>query len=271
MRVEQSDVDLLLVLVGHDLRGPLNVISLASDMLERVEGSPSPALIARLRRTTVRLDRLITEIAELVRVRMTDGLSLSRETVDVAELVERVRRRITSTCRQDAACIEIDADPGAVAIDSLRVERAIASIVASRFDEGATPRLRFTAGPGGLEVTISDPGPPVQQRAFEVPERSTVRLFLAGEIARAHGGGATATAANGSVITAVFPEQRSDRPQCDGSARSTSDDVHDRAGDHQDQGDHEDDLRDAGGARRDASEAKDGGDQGEQQEYEGPT
>jgi signal transduction histidine kinase len=197
-----DDVHLLLGLVGHDLRGPLNVVSLASEVLESQDPPPSPRVIARLRRSTARIDRLIAEITEFVRLRFAGGRSVHRAATDVSALLDRTATRIAAEY-PDHPRIAVESDAGTAAIDPDQLERALSWILVRRVELGASPRLRAVIAGGAVEISARDGGPALDPAVFTEPDRKSIGLYLAAEIARAHGGDVECTSSDDETIVTL--------------------------------------------------------------------
>jgi signal transduction histidine kinase len=73
--------------VGHDLRNPLSAIATTAALLER--RAQSDRMTKALRRITAsagRMDRMISQLLDLTRIRLGGGLRLERARVDLAEV-----------------------------------------------------------------------------------------------------------------------------------------------------------------------------------------
>lgn len=207
MRVEDHpDIDLLITLIGHDLRGPLNVLTLVSDVLERSDSAPSPEMIARLRRSTDRMDRRIVEITEFARARFGGGIALARRPVQSTALMGAVARRVARSY-PEIGSVPARVESCTADIDPDRAERAIFALVANALDRGGEPSIEGRAAEGGLEITVRDKGAPLANLdALHEPDRTCLELFLAAETARAHGGDASGhSTSSGTALTLRFP------------------------------------------------------------------
>lgn len=198
-QTHSGDVKLLLTTLGHDLRGPLSVLMLASDLLAKADAAPSSALLARVRRSTERMNDLLMEITQFVRLRFGDGLNPCPESIEAVTLLERVVERIASAY-PGRDPVRFEADRCVLEIDPRLAELAICGAISDRLDTGAAPMIRASAGAAMVEIAITDAKPLIGGVNFlSEPTRACLGLYLAAEIARAHGGQATCQSTRAST------------------------------------------------------------------------
>ena len=80
--------------LGHDLRNPLNTVLMTSRVLTMLPTTPD-AIRKKLERVTssgVRMQRMIEQLLDLTRARLTDGIpiTLSAEPVDLGALLTKI-------------------------------------------------------------------------------------------------------------------------------------------------------------------------------------
>jgi signal transduction histidine kinase len=88
---EQSvtrDTTLFLAILAHDIRNPLNTISLAANVLNQ-EGR-EPATVARIQRGVLQANRLVDDLGIFVRSRLGTALPLSKSPADLRLICEQV-------------------------------------------------------------------------------------------------------------------------------------------------------------------------------------
>ena len=87
--VERDDSDrlreLFIGILGHDLRNPLNAITMGASLLARdAELSPSSArTVKRVQASAARMGRMITQVLDFTRARSGGGIPIDREPVDL--------------------------------------------------------------------------------------------------------------------------------------------------------------------------------------------
>jgi signal transduction histidine kinase len=155
--------DEVLGVVAHDLRNPLNVISLAAKQLRmQVPAPPDERLLDILDRVVRNMDRLI---GELLDVRRLDAgtLRLEISAFDVSELVEQVWEEMSPLAERRGVRLERGRD----ALPWLRADRGrLLQVLFSLIDNairvtpaGSAVSLAARAEPGDIEFTVADGGP----------------------------------------------------------------------------------------------------------------
>jgi signal transduction histidine kinase len=76
--------------VGHDLRNPLNAILMGIDLLRRSAKEPSTQAVAdRGRSSGQRMSRMVDDLFDLARARLSGGIPIAPCTFDLAEVARR--------------------------------------------------------------------------------------------------------------------------------------------------------------------------------------
>ena len=90
-----------IAILGHDLRTPLSALTMGVSFLkQQVKDETSQRILARMDNSTTRMTRLISDVMDLTRGKMGNGIELNIKTVDNLEdtLIHSFRIiRITST------------------------------------------------------------------------------------------------------------------------------------------------------------------------------
>lgn len=204
---------ILLGVLGHDLRGPLNAMLLAAAVLQHGRSAAEVAEQARtLLRNGRRLEVLLDSLLEYNKARLGVGMAIQRAPADLALLcrdeVDLLRGALP------AANIVLHAT-GATSgdFDGSRVREALANLVfnAAQYSPAGTPISVVIRGQAStVEVSTENESEPlsreVLQTLFEPLRRQShpasgsrrnlgLGLFIVREIARAHGGDATVSMA----------------------------------------------------------------------------
>lgn len=220
--------DEFLMLAAHELKTPLTPLALQVEGLRREsEGGPLPTDtlardLAATCRHVERLGRLVDQLLDASRVG-ADGLTLAREPMDLAALVRetadaaRVRAH-DAQCALDVAA----AGPLPGRWDRARLVQMLDQLLSNAFKFGAGAPVSVTVAhaDGRARLCVRDGGHGVaaadRERIFERFERAvSVRryggfglgLWVARQIAEAHGGGITLESApgKGAVFTVELP------------------------------------------------------------------
>ncbi|RYF62332.1 MAG: HAMP domain-containing histidine kinase, partial [Comamonadaceae bacterium] len=204
---------IFLGIVGHDLRSPLNAISLTAEMI-RAGGAVPVAHTALLSRGVNRMTALLDSLLEYSRSSLGPGMVLQKVPVDLAAVCQEELELLRAGHR--GATIEFTATGDAWGnFDASRVREALANLVSNAVKHGhATDPVTVAieaddvddvdGGDGGvIRLSVENTGEigahefemlfePLRQR--DTPSASGERshlglgLFIVRQIARAHGG-----------------------------------------------------------------------------------
>jgi signal transduction histidine kinase len=225
--------DELVTILAHDLRNYLAPIRGRVEMLHRRAArdghAPTVHDAVELRKSVDRLGRLASDLLDIARI--DQGLfELTLEPTDLAVLV----REIAAGLAVPDSRIEVDV-PAEIRVvaDVSRVRQAVENLVANAVQHappGTPVRIHVaherSDGESSAVIMVSDQGPGIDPkllpRLFDRFARSSestglgLGLFLARQIAQAHGGRleVTSTSATGtqfSLVLAMEPLERNGR------------------------------------------------------------
>jgi len=218
--------DRFLAMLGHELRNPLNSISIVAKMLERE--SLSDERLTRLRtmigRETRQLSALVDDLLDVSRV-LAGKMSLSLEPVDLTLMVRESAQSFEETARQRdlKLAVTIPDEQIIIAGDPVRMRQVIANLL--------TNAIKFTEPAGRVEVALCSNGdsaslsvrdtgigiaPEMLDRIFEPfaqasllpPHGLGLGLSVVKQVAELHGGTVTASSegiGKGSEFTVSLP------------------------------------------------------------------
>jgi PAS domain S-box-containing protein len=191
--------------VGHDLRNPLNTVVMSIALIERRAHDADVARwLSRMSGAAERMSNLVAEMHDFMRMRLGAGPMLERERVDGAELVRRVVEKLRAA--HPGRLLALDAAGEHLGdLDPPRVELLVSKLVGNALLHGAPDapvEVRLDAEGGQLRLTVHNGGalpPALAPSPFE-PFRGRkpggrglgIGLFVAQQIAHAHGGTITA-------------------------------------------------------------------------------
>lgn len=209
---------LLLGVVGHDLRGPLNAVLLTSEVLMHQAAHTSFSPYAEsIARSAKRMGALLDSLLEYNKASLGMGMVLHRADGDLVKACEDelslARASLPDreiTFRSPAAC-HLD-------LDVSRVREALANLVFNAAQHGVPGSpigVAVDQGPDKVYVSVTNASDPIdpttlqglfeplRQRRSERPGRQSrnlgLGLFIVRTIARAHGGDATAEMLDGHL------------------------------------------------------------------------
>jgi signal transduction histidine kinase len=197
--------ELLIGIVGHDLRNPLNTILVASNLILADEelGDANRRLLRRIASSGQRMERMIAQLLEFTRARLGGGFTLALAATDVGDVCRNIAEELRIS---SAAEVEVTVEGNVVgAWDADRLSAVVSNIAGNAIDHAApgTPVVIGARADGeSVVVTFANRGPtippdvlPVIFQAFRRTRDSVRRkehlglgLYISWEIVRAHGG-----------------------------------------------------------------------------------
>jgi signal transduction histidine kinase len=191
---------------SHELRNPLAVIRTNIDVTLADEDATPDELrhtAEIVQKSTERMSRLVDDLLIYAR---KGSLSLERERVDAADIVNEAADEFATTADAKEIVLERDTEPGLfVDADRLALRQALANLLANALrvsPERTTVRVSAGRKPGWIWMGVEDQGPGIaaddQDRVFQrfwradgeefEKGRSGLGLTIVRQIAEAHGG-----------------------------------------------------------------------------------
>jgi signal transduction histidine kinase len=216
--------ELLLGTLGHDLRNPLNSISMRTAVLARME-LPREAqdMLAPMRGASVRMGQLIGDLLDVTRVSLGSGLDLHRVAANLATLCAQSMEEVQAAYSSNLVRVFSTGDLRGF-WDTTRIYQALTNLLGNAVQHGK-PLAPITVTLTGEESTVTcaiqnwgptisaemlarifEPMLRVQAQAATQPASTDsigLGLYIAREIVAAHGGtlGVTSTDVAGTVFT----------------------------------------------------------------------
>jgi signal transduction histidine kinase len=216
-RLATSEADLLderktaelreqfIAVLGHDLRNPLASIDSGTRLLSR---SPlddrSKEIVAMMQNSAARMNALIGNVMDLTRARLGGGFQLNR--VAEASILPVLEEVVTEMrfARPDRV-IEMTADVSEpVHCDRGRIAQLFSNLIGNAVQHGdpaGAIRIAAEAADGAFKLSVANTGAPIPAQAIKRlfqpyargggagnPQGLVLGLYIASEIARAHGG-----------------------------------------------------------------------------------
>ncbi len=221
--------ELFLAILGHDLRGPLAVMSLAGEVMSRTspEDTRDPELGLRLKRAARFMSNMVEDMIGFTRSRLGGGLAIHRKQMDA--VVACVAAVATAEAMHPSCSFYSDIDGDLTgSFDATRLQQLLTNLLSNAGQHGAPHEsVHLSAHGAGDRVILAVRSQgsiipaaslerifePLVQLAIEdeqpVPSASLgLGLFIAREIAKAHEGTLTVTSdASGTVFTASLPRE----------------------------------------------------------------
>lgn len=205
--------------LGHDLRGPLNAISLNAHLLSRTVTDPHAREAGeRIGNSTRRMSQMIEQLLEMVRLR-SGSMILDVDTMDMRELADSLLDEV----RQVHRCqIELDVRGDTTGTwDRARVGQVLGNLLGNAAHHGdlSQPIRVLIDGhdPLALRISVSNAGvirrellPQIFEpfrSAGDSGERLGLGLYIVRELTQRHGGEVTVSsdAQNGTEFKVTLP------------------------------------------------------------------
>ncbi len=195
-----------IAVLGHDLRNPLASIQAGTRLLARGPlDAKASRIVGLIQGSIVRMAGLIDNVMDFARGRLGSGIVLDRRT---EEPIEPALRQVVDELRSIAPDREIETEFGALTspidCDPGRIAQLFSNLLGNALTHGKADspvRVRAAIDRDAFELSVANAGEPITpaamkglflpftQRSME-PKRQGLGLglFIASEIARAHGG-----------------------------------------------------------------------------------
>lgn len=216
-QIQQDGVlrDQFIAVLGHDLRNPLAAIQASGGVLNTLPLPPAALrAVTLIERSTARMMEMIGNLMDLARANLGGGLPLMLASVNLRETIEEVVAEL-SFGRRIELDLQLDAP---VRCDSARIAQLLSNLVANALTHGhfETPVRVCARTSSELMVTVENRGAPIPPERFATlfhpfargmasghQEGLGLGLYIAAEIARAHGGTLSASS-NDDVTMFMF-------------------------------------------------------------------
>jgi len=206
--------DQFIAVLGHDLRNPLASISAGTHMLARNVNDEKTAKVLRLMLASVsRMSGLIDNVLDFARGRLGGGLGLVR---DRGKSIQPALEQVIEEIRSSFPEREIDTVfhlEGTIEADHARIAQLFSNLMGNAIAHGDPDMaigVSAVIADGSFELSVSNGGSPISKAAMERLFQPFYRgepkgrqqglglgLYIASEIALAHGGRLDASSDNG--------------------------------------------------------------------------
>lgn len=222
--------DMFLAVLGHDLRGPLAAVNMATVLLSKpgLDEAARHVAAARIRRASAEMSGLITDLLEYTRTRLGAGMPIELADIDLGvvgdEALETIRTGFPDQQFVQTLCGDLS-----LRADAPRLRQALSNLLGNAVqhgDRGAPITVSITGETDEVVMAVGNQGEPIAPEAMlaifeplvrapsaaaQLQERSKTSLglglFIVREIALAHGGTVEvqSTAGAGTVFTMRLP------------------------------------------------------------------
>lgn len=225
-RVNRSR-DIFLAILGHDLRSPLQAVSMSTEMLLRKATLEGDALKCanNIKRGTGHMTMMVNDLLELVRSRLGKRLPIEPAPMDLAETAQEAIARACAAQPECDPTLDIFGDTQGV-WDPRRLDQMLQNLIGNALQHGSDKRkvtLTLKGEPNSVQLTVHNNGTPIPADAIptifdplvrsaseELGEPTTslgLGLFIVKEVVDAHHGTieVTSNETDGTLFTVVLP------------------------------------------------------------------
>ncbi|QRK10835.1 PAS domain S-box protein [Archangium violaceum] len=159
--------------VSHDLRNPLQAISLGARTLQRMERPTPEALMrtsGRIANSADNMGRMISDLLDFTRGRLGGGIPLERTANDLVRLCHEVIDEFSVT--HPSSDIRLEGDPHCEGQwDGPRMRQVLSNLLSNALRharEGTAVRVKVHSRRGEVELSVSNEGAPIPQELLPV-------------------------------------------------------------------------------------------------------
>ncbi|WP_158795595.1 PAS domain-containing sensor histidine kinase [Pedobacter sp. L105] len=198
-----------IAVLGHDLRNPLGAIKSGASLLTRSALSDrDKSIVGMIKNSSLRMEELITNVMDFARVRLGGGLSLDLKDILIEPIILHVTEELRVIFPERTVTVDFEVK-NTITCDAGRISQLLSNLVANALTHGSANEPVNVSAKIELnyfELAVSNGGKPIPEDVLETLFEPFTRegttpsqqglglgLYIAAEIARAHGGNLTAT------------------------------------------------------------------------------
>ncbi len=203
-----------LAVLGHDLRNPVQAIQAGARLLEREPQRNNAATIIRqIGDSARRMETMIRDLLDLAKSRLDGGLPVERD--PEADLLSEFAQVVAEIEAVTPRAIHVDLAIDRIDCDRARMGQLLSNLLSNAVTHGSPDlpvRVEARVLDGIFQLTVSNASAPIPAAVlrglFQPFSRGKdskgsgigLGLYIASEIARAHGGHLTAEMQAGNVV-----------------------------------------------------------------------
>ncbi|QJP93590.1 sensor histidine kinase [Pseudomonas fluorescens] len=221
--------DIFLAILGHDLRAPLQAVSMSNELLMRKTTLEGDALTCALniKHSARHMAAMVSDLLELVRSRLGRSLPIEPAPMDLADTT---RAAIAEACAANPECdpmLKIEGDTRGV-WDAGRLDQLLQNLIGNALQHGSNPREVIVTLRGendAVHLSVHNYGEPIPDEAIgtifdplvrsadeELGQPSTslgLGLFIVKEVVTAHGGTieVSSSETDGTLFSVMLPRK----------------------------------------------------------------
>lgn len=220
--------DIFLAILGHDLRAPLQAVSLSTEMLVRKSKLDTEALtyVSLIKNGARHMGTMVNDLLEFVRSRLGNNLPIEPKLMDLASAAQAA---IDEACAGQPDCralLNVEGETQGT-WDRARLDQLLQNLIGNALQHGTNSRgvtLTLKGTADSVTLIMHNYGSPIPEDAINTIFDPLVRssseelggpstslglgLYIVKEVVNAHQGtiGVTSNEADGTTFTVVLPK-----------------------------------------------------------------
>jgi signal transduction histidine kinase len=214
--------EMFIGILGHDLRNPLNAISIGAALIKR-KGIAEVRVLDRILQSSERMSNMVGQLLDLTRTRLAGGIPIERTPAGLRTVVAGAIEELQLVYRDRDIRLEAGGEVDGL-WDTDRLAQVVSNLVGNALEHGAPDKpvvVRLSAADDIVRLSVHSLGPPIPPDAlamiFDPYRRTTARsgrskglglgLFITQQIVLAHGGrlDCRSTDEDGTTLTVLLP------------------------------------------------------------------
>jgi signal transduction histidine kinase len=221
--------DIFLAILGHDLRAPLQAVSMSTELLMRKTSLEGDALTCanNIKRGTRHMAAMVNDLLELVRSRLGKSLPIDPAPTDLAAVAQAA---IAQACAGNPECdptLKVAGNMQGV-WDAARLSQLLQNLIGNALQHGSTKgavTVTLNGEPDAVHLAVHNYGEPIAEKDIgtifdplvrsadeELGHPSTslgLGLFIVKEVVDAHGGTVEVSSSetDGTLFTVMLPRK----------------------------------------------------------------
>lgn len=219
--------DIFLAILGHDLRAPLQAVSMSTEMLARRVALDTEGLayVARIKSGARHMGAMVSDLLEFVRSRLGSGLPIEPAPMDLASAAKAAMDEACAGQPDCSPSLNFHGDGHGI-WDRGRIEQMLQNLIGNALQHGNNSRTVTVTITGGAEqvlLTVHNYGAPIPKDALSTLFDPLVRsaseelgtpstslglgLFIVKEVVSAHQGSieVSSNESDGTTFTVTLP------------------------------------------------------------------
>ena len=214
--------EMFIGILGHDLRNPLNAISIGAALIKR-RGIADERVLGRILQSSERMSNMVGQLLDLTRTRLAGGIPIERAPAGLRSVVAGAIEELQLVHRDRTICLETGQEVEGL-WDTGRLAQVVSNLVGNALEHGAADKpvtVSLSAADDVVRLSVHSLGPPIPPEVlstiFDPYRRTTARsgrskglglgLFITQQIVLAHGGrlDCRSTDEDGTTLTVLLP------------------------------------------------------------------